>query len=418
VLAAGACEPHRGDKVTRPIVVSDGSERSADADAPPTPIRDAPAAPGPRAAVTGARDYLQRFADPARDSRLGVALAAGPYRLRWQAALQEAPALAVLTGGDRVVVESRDGFELFTLDGKPAGRGAHGNDAVLLDPGNAVLYAAHPSGMFAGWSLADGAFAFAFPTRQSAGFQRDPIARRGSQLLLASTEQPIMSTSGRVPELGLLEWQDLGAPMQLDSNGAVMTAREAAVLMVHAVPIRTALAGASLVVAAPGRVIFADAASLKVTRQLAADQTPVALSVDEAGDAHLVVRTAAGAALWIVTPAGDRRATVPLFDLGVTTPPVLGLDHAIHLIGERRIATLHPDGTPAWTAALDAPIAGAVAVPGALVVAAGAEVVAFDAAGARRVVHHFDGIRLATAPVVTARGVLVASDRVLYGLAP
>lgn len=404
--------------MTRPIVVSDGSDRSADADAPPIAIREAPAtATAAAPAVAGDRGFLQRFGDPARDSRLGVRLAAGPYQVRWQAALQEAPPLAVLTGGDRVVIESRDGWQLFSLAGKAVGRGAHANDALLVDPANAVLYASHASGMLAGWSLADGALAFAFPTRQSGGFVRLPIARRGSQLLIASIEQPIMSTSGRKPALSLLEWQDLGAPMKVDAQGAVMTSREAGTLLIHAVPILTALTGDTLVVAAPDRVIFADAQALKVTRQLTAELAAIALSADDAR-AYLVVRTPAGAALWIIAPTGDR-VTVPLFELEVTTPPVLGFDHQIHLVAGPRVMTLAADGKPAWTATLAAPIAGAIALPGALLVAAGPDLVAFDAAGARRTVHHFDGVALATAPVLAATGqLLVASAQTLYSLAP
>ena len=424
-LSLGSCEPHGGDKVTRPALVYQGaSERSIDADAPPTTIRDTttPRPAPPAATVPADRGYLQRFADPARDSRLGVRLAATPYKPRWQAALQEAPPLAVLTAGDRAVIEARDGWQLFGLDGKSLARGAHADDTLVLDPANGVFYASHPSGMYAGYALADGKLAFAFATRQSAGFHRELIARRGTQILLASIEQPVMAQTMRRPELSLLEWQDLGAPMKVDPRGAVTTAREGATLFVRTVPIVVALGLDALVVAAQDRVIFAEPITLKVTKQLTGEFTPLTVSVDEASHAYLVVRSARGAALWIVAPSGDRMASVDLPpEIGAPEhPPVIGFHHEVYLIASQRVVTLGPDGKPAWTATLDAAIVGAVALPGGeLLVTAGSDVVALGPSGERRLVHHFDGVGLATAAVLTAKGeLLVASDRQLYCLAP
>jgi hypothetical protein len=147
---------------------------------------------------------------------------------------------------------------------------------------------------------------------------------------------------------------------------------------------------------------------------------PLALSVDRAKRIYVVVRAEAAAALWVITPEGERVLSVPIRggnDLGAH-PPVVGYAHRVHLFVDSRIVTVGPTGAVLWEQALEGAFGGAiVTADDELVASEGSSVSAFDGTGRRRVLQRFPDGSVRTPPVLTASGsILVATERDLYCL--
>jgi outer membrane protein assembly factor BamB len=101
-----------------------------------------------------------------------------------------------------------------------------------------------------------------------------------------------------------------------------------------------------------------------------------------------------------------------------SAPPVVGFDHTVYLITPHRLVAIDTAGATRWDQSEEGEVAGAGVTPeGNLIVAAGANLFAYDAAGKRTRLFNVPDDVLVTAPVIDEKGnLLVAGRRRLYCL--
>ena len=398
-------------KVTETFFVT-SPEHPLTVTAPAVPIRDQLSVPAP--AAPAATDIcVQAFCNSQWNSRIGRPVGHGEWSLRWKADLNSGVQPGtVLDGGDRVLVHGMDAWQLFDSGGKSAGDGRLGPGMVSLDAPHGLFYIADTLGFIGARKLADGSEVFAASAWFGSDFQRTLIARRGRRLWVTSQERQVQSRGGRKPSLSVVELRDLGDPL-LVNQGMLESAKEVTNLMRRDLLTLTALREDRLVAAIQGHIYFFDP-DLRVRSILEGDFVPVALSLDEASRVYLVADTRQGRALWVLTPEGQRTSafTAPAgFQIG-SAPPLVGYNHRVYLIGDRRVIAVGPDGKLLWERTAEAPVAGAVTTAdNQLLVAAGGAITAWNAAGEPRVLYRLDSDALQTAPVLTSRGELLAASR-------
>lgn len=391
----------------------------------------------PSATVRSLRDTLARPAPasealhagsirPHQNARLngrsGVEVTVGPWRTEWSVPLaSSAPPSAVLAAGNRIVVQALDRWSLRDESGKELRFGARLPGDLVIDPDAGQLYFAEHNGMLAAARLVDGKVDLLVQVRFGTGFSRTLLWREGSVLGVHGFARP--QSDPHEPEVEpkhtLLEVIDLGDPVVKDDIGFVTSSRKLAGMSSHTTPFLVATNGSELVMATTGHIYRADA-RLNVVDDVADDFVPVALSLDEHGRAHLVVRKENATALWIIdVRAGERHVAVTLPREPTNVPPLIGLDHRVFVLLEAGIVAFEPDGRVAWSLTTDAPPVGAtIARNGVLVVSAGTQVLQIEPDGRSRTALDV-GEPLATAPVlVSDRELLVATPTRLVSAAP
>ncbi len=169
-----------------------------------------------------------------------------------------------------------------------------------------------------------------------------------------------------------------------------------------------------IVAAYTNRVDFLDL-NLQYLRRLSDVFEPRGLSIDEAGRVAMRV----DGALWQFTVRGECVAT-PLPDGApyLDTPPLIGYDHRVYILGARRILAVAETGAAEWMYETADKITGA-AITGddRLLASIGSKLVRFTAEGRAATLRDFPGESLLTAPTFNERGELVVmSNHALHCL--
>jgi hypothetical protein len=386
-------------------------------------LRDAPAPARPAPASEVLHPGSVRPHHNARlNGRSGVQVMVGPWHVEWSIPLSpSAPPSAVLAAGDRIVIQALDRWSLHDERGKELRFGARLPGDLVIDPDARLLYFAQHNGFLAAARLEDGEVDLLVQVRFGTGFSRTLLWREGSVLGVHGFARP--QSDPHEPEVEpthtLLEVIDLGDPMVKDDIAFVTSSRKLAGMSSHTTPFLVATSGNELVMATTGHVYRADA-RLRVVDDVDDPFVPVALSLDEHGRAHLLVRKADATALWIIdVNAGERHVGVTLPSEPVGVPPLVGLDHRVFVLVDTGIMAFETDGRLAWNVSTNAaPVGATIAKNGVLVVSAGSQVLQIEADGRMRTALEL-GEPLATAPVlVSDRELLVATPTRLVSAAP
>lgn len=159
-----------------------------------------------------------------------------------------------------------------------------------------------------------------------------------------------------------------------------------------------------IVAAYSNRVDFLDL-NLQFLRRLSGAFEPLGLSIDESGRVAMRVE----GALWQFTVRGECVSTAlpdgaPYLD----TPPLIGYDHRVYVLGARRILGIAETGAAEWMYETADKISGA-AITGddKLLASIGSKLVRFTAEGRAATMREFPGESLLTAPAFNDRGELV-----------
>jgi len=389
----------------------------------PRPIQWVPRAATPSRAAPDGKSYPRRFANAAHNSRLGVALPAGRWEVRWKTELNgELFPELLLADSRRILLEGYSEWHLFDMQGELLATNERGPSEVLLDGSHSLIYALDSFGYLAAWSLQEGTLAFQMPIDFGDQFSRPFIARRAQRLFvtgIARKLQPHAPPRNRA----FVEAMDLGDPLQVDDTNVLASLRTHARLMRRTRLLLTALQDDALVIATQDRVYQADL-DLQLQRAFTGTFTPQTMSLDEAGRIYLTVymETDAGEerrALWVLSPGGELLVDAEL-PQAPAIPPIVGYDHRVYLVLEDRVRALNAEGELLWEQHAGEEIVGAiVTADDRLLVAAGQLLAAFDVEGEREVIFYLEKDRWATPPVLTEEGRLyVASERHLYCLQP
>ena len=176
--------------------------------------------------------------------------------------------------------------------------------------------------------------------------------------------------------------------------------------------------GDTLALATDDNVFLADF-DLKLQRQFTGKFHPLFLSMDEVPRLYMIVRVESGLELWVLSQTGERilRWSLPS-GFEPSSPPAVGFDHAVFLIAPHRLVAIDPSGATRWDQSEEGEVAGAGVTPeGNLIVAAGANLFVYDAAGKRTRLFTVPDDVFVTAPVIDEKGdLLVAGRRRLYCL--
>ncbi len=384
-----------------------------------TPIEAARGAPPPAAAPRAEAGCPRRYCTPELNSRLPATLPAGPWKVRWQAMLNETFAPdTVVQQADRILTQGGGLWQLFDTAGKELQQGRYSGSAVVLDAERSLFYAVNRSSSLAAYRLSTGEAAFLADPTYGDVFVRPYLARRGDRLVVVGVETEGFPHRPKPPNRSLAEYIQFDHPPQVHPYGLLLPTGQGQ-LEFRTAKLEAAMAGDTLVLAIPSRVYLADI-SLHVRRALDGDFQALLMSLDEAGRIYLVALVGEEKVLWVVTPEGKRLVSLTLKPehQTVIAPPIVGYDHRIYLLTRSLVVALDAEGKLLWERAAGGAVAGAgVAADHRLLVAAGEELAVFDPDGERRLLYRFRGEPLVTPPVLTAGGeILLASARRLYCL--
>ncbi|MEO8449452.1 MAG: hypothetical protein ABI647_06670 [Gemmatimonadota bacterium] len=358
--------------------------------------------------------YGQSYGGPAQSSRGAMRLPPGRWTPAWTRGLARArPAAEVLAAGDRIVVVAAGAWELLKPNGDPVADGRMGPAALTIDPARGVFYADDGDGFLAAFTLGAGQRRWKLMTLFD-GMIRFAINRVGDEITIISVldEKPPHAADAlkrttveryRVPanvavnELGSLAVKRVGELIRNESD-----------VTVAAVPGRTVLA-------TRGWIGVADE-HLALVAGFRDEFRPAAMSLDERGNAYLVVETAEGARLWGLNPDGGRFLDVALSAdlLTLVAPPILGYDQMVYLAEANHVVAIDPHGQVAWDHKLEGIRGATITADDNLLITAGGKIYAVRGVEPPREIAELPEPGL-TAPILAPNGLLlVGAARSVY----
>jgi hypothetical protein len=388
--------------------------------ASPVAIRPAAATPVPAARPPAPAGTFHRWGGTEHNSRLQYHVKGSSDQAKWQVELpSHFSPTGVLADGGRVVVEGSNAWWLVDASSRRGlEQGQLSVGEVVLDPARQVFYAPNPHGYLAAYSLSDGHREFFLTPFFGEEFNRALVERHERRVLIISVERRLSSHADIVAHRSVAEVWDLAEPSEVSESGRLKSANRADYLMGEIAHLLSAVHGNTLALATDDNVFLADF-DLKLQRQFTGKFHPLFLSIDEVPRLYVIVRVESGLELWVLSQAGDRilRWSMPS-GFEASAPPVVGFDHTVYLIGQHRLVAIDSSGAIRWDQVEDGEVAGAGINPeGNLIVAAGANLVSYDAAGKRTRLFSVPDDVLVTAPATDEKGdILVAGRRRLYCL--
>ena len=340
------------------------------------------------------------------------------WRERWRADLQPGlTPVCLMSAGERILLQALGEWSLWNTEGKLIGTGAVTASSMVLDPSGGLFFGADHAGLIVARRLEDGQPAFSMGLTFGRNFSRTFIARRGQRLFVISLEMA-QDPHSPEPENSMIETVDLGDPGAQKSFGQPGAPVVSADLMRATRLLVPAMHGDSVIVATQNRIYRMDL-ELRFQSALTGSFTPRFLSVDETGVIYLLADFKEGTAFAEISDRGGRLNWFVLPSGAIPSmPPVIGYDHTAYILAGSQIYSIGVAGKLNWTRAAGGTIAGAVATTdGRLVIAAGSLVSAYDAKGARQVLHTFKDHSISAGPIFTQSGdILVASGTSLFCL--
>jgi hypothetical protein len=264
--------------------------------------------------------------------------------------------------------------------------------------------------------LADGSVEFRIMPLMPGFFRRIYVLGEG-RLGFYSSEMQQMAKILRNPEVSALEILDIGNPPKVDDQRMLTSANRIGDLLSRTMPLFAALTPEGAVVVVQDHIFVTDS-KLKIVRDLKDTFIPLAMSLDESGRIHLIVRHPQGIALWVINRDGKRALTHQLGEMDLAAAPVVGFDHCVYVRNGDAISAIEPDGKVRWEKPSGGRPAGmAVTRDDKLLASAGGDVVVYNARGERQVLFSAKADQLMTAPILTDKEeLLVASKTKLYCL--
>ena len=371
--------------------------------------------PGPEPSPPAAApDYRARFANSERNGRVDVALPEGEWVLAWAHEVRKGMLpQAVLSSGDRVLVHTGV-WQLFDLDGNLLKEGSGGPSTVALDPEHVRFYHMNRTGDIVGRNLTDGAQVFAAMPFLSSEFSRPLIRCYGQRLLLIGIERQLDPHGHQKASRSLIEWINLGEPLEVSGTGLLVSARNEGTLIFPTTAFAAAASADLVACASPGHLYIAGL-SAQLDAVYGAEFEPVNLSLGGNGVIYLAVRAGDDQQLWCVSPAGERLQsfTLPVGTGTLVAPPIVGRDNRIYLAGMNRVVALGPQAELLWEWKAPFMVIGATCTAdGTLVVVTEREAGLLSPEGEFLSIHRIPESRFYTAPCITRDGaIVVATER-------
>lgn len=366
--------------------------------------------PGPAAASP---DYRARFANSERNGRVDVTLPKGEWALAWEHEIRKGTLpQAVLSTADRVLVQTGV-WQLFDPEGQLLKEGSAGPSTVALDPEHRRFYHMNRTGDIVARGLSEGEQIFAAMPFLGSEFSRPLIRCYGQQLLLIGVERQLDPHGNQKASRSLLEWIDLGDPLDVSGTGLLLSAQNSGTLIFPTTAFLAAAGEAGLVCASPGRIYISTRAE-RLDAVYGGEFAPTSLSLGGNGVAYLAVREGEESYLWRLGLDGKLLQSIAMPEgLGpLIAPPIIGPGSQIFLAASNRIAGLNPQGALLWAWNAPTPLAGATCTAdGTLVVVTQRELGLLSPAGEYQRLHRNVDSRFYTPPCVTRDGLIVLATK-------
>ncbi len=365
------------------------------------------------------------FSNAAANSRFKARVGEGKWSIKATGELDaNFPPVHIVGNGDRVVVIGQMQWRLFDMTGSVLGRGPTRYSPIAIEPKTGLFVFMDPSGMLVGHRLADGARIFRTLLRVGSDYVVTHLALRESRLGIGGIYQFPGNIDDVDPDMilksGIIEMNDLGDSIAVDASQTLMSGSLVRALNSETNTLVVASRTDRYVIAMEN-VIYVGDGELNLWAQLTGEFAPLALSLDEAGRIHLIVRLSSGQAYWLLNEKGEVLFSMRIPEPGLKgyQPPIVGFDHSVYIPVKEYILCIKPEGkgkleymAPGFSGAI-------ITGDNKLLVSDGGDIVTFDSEGQREVVCSFAGETLRTAPILTDSGMMwVATDKHLYGLKP
>lgn len=306
---------------------------------------------------------------------------------------------AVLTASGRVLIEGPARWALFDANGRLIRISVPGASRPVLDTAaKAFYFLTDRFGPIEAASLDNGARLWDFHPDLPDGAARVDLRLRG-RTLVAISERPGAASPVEVFEIG---------PNPAVSDGILTSARKAAALG-YPGPLLVAASGSRLALAMKGRLVITDW-QLRLRDEFERPVEPAALSLDESGRVYVLSGAAPARQLAAYSPRGEQTFRTDLgHDYSRTpSPPLVSFDHRVFALLGDRVAALSATGEKLWIQQLPGLAGAIVTADDQLLLTAGAQVLALDSKGSKRVLATLDE-PFVTAPVLTENGEVLAA---------
>jgi len=364
------------------------------------------------------------FVNDALNSRLAQTLPEGEWTIRSSTSLE--PGLRskhILRAFDRIIIQGDGPWQLFDRDLNSLARGYLDSSDVLLDATNELFYLSDAAGMIEAYSLEDGNRVFSASLIFGHAYYRSFMARKNERMVVVSIEREIDQDAEPEdkPQSSTIEVLKFDEPQQIDQDGILRSSEVVAELIRKTLWLLSALQDETLVVATDNQICLIDF-DLQIKTAINGEFAPTAMSLNNAGNIHLVIQDKEGQSLWLITPAGEKvySTNLPKDVANIYHPPIVGYDHRVYLIADKRLLAFSPSGDCIWECKTQSDIGGAtITEDNQLLVSIGSELAVFDASCKYKTLYEFKGESLQTPPTLTNGGeLLVASRNKLYCLTP
>lgn len=360
------------------------------------------------------------FVNDCLNSRLAQTLPDGEWTIRCNAQLE--PGLRpkhILHAFDRIIIQGDGPWQLFDRDFNSLARGYLDSSDVLLDAENKLFYLSDAAGMIEAHNLDNGNTVFSASLLFGHAFTRSFMARKNERMIVVSIEREIDQDAEEKPETSTIEVLKFDEPQMIDEDGILTSSHVVAELKRKTLWLLSALQDETLFVATDNQICLIDF-DLQIKTAINGEFKPTTMSLSNAGLIYLVVNDKESLSLWLLTPAGEKVYSTNLpTDVGnIHHPPIIGYDHRVYLIADKRLLAFNSSGDCIWECKTQSEIGGAaITADNQLLVSIGSELAVFDANCKYKTLYDFKGESLQTPPTLTSNGeLLVASRNKLYCL--
>jgi len=279
---------------------------------PSAPLRPgtiAPPAVSSAAAVTGV--FSQQFGAADQASRSAVTVVAGRWRVQRSVDLfPETEPRGLLASRERVVVLGRI-WQLYDRQGRRLVHALSGTGAVAFSEEGEAVLALDATGALRRYSAATGALEFRVGAGRGGNVHYALLTARGPEYLLAGGQRALDPHGLNPPRSSYVQAFRVAPPYSIDEDHLLQATDSEQDWDLPGVVLVGAVMGESCVFARRDQIFITDR-SLSTLRSFSGSFLPRTLSLDEHGNAHLLVESDRGPRYWRVSPEGVLGLNVPI----------------------------------------------------------------------------------------------------------
>ena len=314
---------------------------------PSVPLRTgtlAESGTSPATAYSGV--FSQRFGSVDQASRSAVTVVGGRWRVHRSVELfPETEPQGLLASRDRVVVLGRV-WQLYDRDGKRLVHALSGPGAVALSEGGEAVLALDATGALRRYAAATGALEFRVGAGRGGNVHYALLTARGPDYLLCGVQRALDPHGLNPPRSSYLQAFRVSPPYSIDDDHLLQATESEQDWDLPGLALVGAALGESCVFARRDQLFITDR-TLVIRSSFSGSFLPRTLSLDERGNAHLLVESDRGPRYWRISPDGVLALNVALAGGAVpaAVPPLPLPGGRVLLPMEGQLMLIEADGS-------------------------------------------------------------------------